>query len=313
MPNPATTRRFFLQSAGLAAGAALVPAALAAVPARAEIPAAAPPPAAASASDLPKACFQHGFAISVQAYTFRDTTTYEAIERAAQAGCSAIEFAFNSLSAKDPAKVGPGMNDDQIKALLEHLAKHKVKAAGLYTDIPQDEAAAAKLFAFAKKIGLYNLVTESAGSIGTIEKMVKEFDLHVGFHGHFRTADANYKLWNPQFVLDLVKDRDPRIGACGDVGHWASSGIRPLDAVKLLRGRMVSLHLKDRAEIGRRTTDLAACGSGVLEFPAVLKELRAQGFKGQVSIEYEEAPERNLPAVAQHAGFIRGVGAALEA
>jgi len=76
--------------------------------------------------------------------------------------------------------------------------------------------------------------TESDGSIDTIEKLVKEFDIRVGFHEHGKSGNANYKLWNSEYLRDLLKDRDPRIGPAGTPGHWATSGIKPLDAVKLL-------------------------------------------------------------------------------
>ncbi|MEN9361776.1 MAG: hypothetical protein RL095_3311 [Verrucomicrobiota bacterium] len=264
-----------------------------------------------SASDLPKDVYQHGFAIGVQAWCFHRFSAHEAIERTAQTGARCIElFKGQQLSRDDKGQVGPEMTETQIQALLAQLAKHKVKAAGMYCDIPKDEAQARKLFSVAKKLGLYNLVTESVESIDTAEKMAREFDLHVAFHNHARNGNPGYKNWDPHFILSLVKERDSRIGACADIGHWASSGIKPLDALSILKGRILSLHLKDRAVIGRPSEDIAG-GTGVLDFAAVLRELKSQGFKGQISVEYENNWVNNVPDIAQYVGFVRGAGASL--
>ena len=108
-------------------------------------------------------------------------------------------------------------------------------------------------------------------------------------------------------MLSVVKDRDSRIGACADPGHWATSGITPLDGIKLLKGRIVSVHLKDRPEIGKQTADVPF-GAGVSNVKGILDELKQQGFAGNISIEYETKWDNNLPDVAQCIGFFRGYG-----
>ena len=262
-----------------------------------------------SSAQQPEPVFRAG----CQTYTFNRYTVYEAVEKTAEAGGTVVEFyPGQRLSAADPKGFGPGLGDDQMTALREHLKKHGVTAASCYTGIPKDEAQARKLFEFAKRLGLESLTTESVEAIDTIEKMVKEFDIRVGFHEHMRTpGKEDYKLWDPKFVLDLVKDRDPRIGACGDTGHWASSGVVPLDAIKLLAGRMISLHLKDRTEIGRPTTD-QIFGKGVLNIAGILQELRRQKFNGCIFIEYETNWTSSVPEVRQCLDYIRNQASATE-
>ena len=162
---------------------------------------------------------------------------------------------------------------------------------------------------FAKKLDLYAITTEDVGHLDIIEKLVKEFDIRVGYHEHAkRPNDQSYKLWDPNYVLSLVKDRDVRIGACADTGHWATSGIKPVDALRILHGRIVSCHLKDRAEIGRQLPDVIF-GTGVSDIKGILDELKQQGFSGNIAIEYEANWENSLPDVAQCVGFVRGWGA----
>jgi sugar phosphate isomerase/epimerase len=138
---------------------------------------------------------------------------------------------------------------------------------------------------------------------------VKEFDIRVAIHNHPRQPNnANYKVWNPEYVLSMVKDRDARIGACADPGHWATSGLTPLDGIKTLKGRVVSVHLKDRTAIGKETEDVPF-GAGISNVKGMLDELKKQGFAGNIAIEYETKWENSVPDVAQCIGFFRGYGA----
>jgi sugar phosphate isomerase/epimerase len=244
------------------------------------------------------------FNAGCQAYTFKGFTVYEAIEKTAQAGGTVVEF-YNrqNISGSDPRPLME-IGDEQIPALLDHLKKNRVTPASCYMEISNNEAVARKQFEFAKRLGLQAITTESIGALDMIERLVKEFDIRVGFHGHARGGNPNYKLWDPQFILDQVKNRDPRIGACADTGHWASSGVVPLDAIKLLEGRIISLHLKDRLEIGRPTTD-QIFGKGVSNIAGILEELKRQKFNGSIFIEYETNWSNSVPDVRQCLEFIR--------
>jgi len=173
--------------------------------------------------------------------------------------------------------------------------------------IPKDEQQARKLFDFAKTMGLRAITTESVDSMDTIEKLVKEYDIRIGIHNHPRRPDdANYKVWDPNYVLGLVKDRDPRIGSTADIGHWVRSGLDPLECVKILKGRVISTHLKDLNEKSSSAHDVPY-GNGISNIPAILAELKRQGFVGNVSVEYEFNWDDNAYDVAQCIGFVRGL------
>ena len=105
-------------------------------------------------------------------------------------------------------------------------------------------------------------------------------------------------MWDPNYVLSVVKDRDKRIGSCADTGHWVRSGIKPVDALRILKGRIISSHLKDLNEMTPGAHDVPF-GTGVSDVPAILEELKKQGFDGNISIEYEYQMDNSMPMVAQ--------------
>ena len=270
--------------------------------------------ATVSAEEIPDEYKIGGFALGCQAYTFNRFSVFEAIEKTAQAGGKVIEFYPNQkLSPEQPeVKWDHNASAEIIQKVKDKLAQHHLKAVNYgVVGIPKDEAGARKIFEFARKLGLYGITTESVESIDTIEKLVKEYDVRVGFHDHPKRAnDLNYKMWDPHYILSVVKDRDPRIGSCADTGHWLTSGVDPLDALRILEGRIVSSHLKDRNVLGDPGHHDVPYGTGVGKIKEILDELKRQGFDGNISIEYEYHMENSMPEVAQSIGFVRGYGQA---
>jgi len=262
---------------------------------------------------IPEECSIGGFFIGCQAYTFNQFTLFEAIEKTAQAGGSVIEFfPGQKLSKEEPDVVWDhNASAETIEKVKAKLARHKIKAVNYgVVGVPRDEAQARKLFEFAKEMGLRAITTESVDAIDTIEKLVKEYDILVGFHDHPKQPrNPNYRMWDPNYVLSVVKDRDPRIGSCADTGHWVRSNLKPVECLRVLEGRIISSHLKDLNQVGPEGHDVPF-GTGVSDIPAILDELKRQGFAGNISIEYEHNWQNSTPEVAQCIGFVRGYGTA---
>ncbi len=266
-----------------------------------------------AANPIPEEYKTGGFFVGCQAWTWNHFTVYEAIEKTAAAGGRVIEFyPDQSLSKEEPSvKWNHNASAETIQKVKEQLEKYHIKAVNYgVVGIPADEAGARKVFEFAKALGLRAVTTESVDAIDTIEKLVKEYDIMVGFHDHPKQANnPNYRMWDPNYVLSVVKDRDKRIGSCADTGHWVRSGIKPVDAMRILKGRIISSHLKDLHEFTAEGHDVPA-GTGVSDVPAILEELKRQGFDGNISIEYEYHMENSMPEVAQSIGYVRGYGQA---
>ena len=239
------------------------------------------------------------------AYTFRKETLFGAIEKAAQCGIRNVETFTNlPLSPEDPTRVYE-LSDAQLKTLQAHLDRHGVKIVSCMGAVSKDEAKARTFFAAAKRLGARNIGTDSVDAIDTIEKIVGDYDLTVAFHNHpANPQKPAYRNSDPHFMRALLEGRDSRIGVCADTGHYASSNVVPLEAIRLLAGRIKSVHLKDRAAIGHRTPD-QVYGTGVLDLPGIFRELRAQKFAGWIVIEYEANPGNNFDEVHQCADFVR--------
>jgi len=255
-----------------------------------------------------------GIEAGVCAYTFRHLTAFEAIEKTKECGGEVIElFLWQKLSPEHP-KVVTDMNlaDEHIAALKAKLKQTGVRAVNAYfnnaafQDKANVEANTRKLFEFARKLGLRGLTGEPpAEYLDIVEKLVKEYDIQLCFHNHPKNPKKpDYRNWEPAYLLSLMEKRDPRMGFSLDTGHLSRSGVDPVETVKLLKSRILSVHLKDVKEAQPGSGDLPY-GQGIGNIAGVLTELKRQKFCGHIGVEYEHTTDQLLDDVKHCLNFIR--------
>ncbi len=251
----------------------------------------------------------NGFALGTQSYTFKQFTFEEACAKTASTGLKTTElFPSQKISAALPdQKTGPGVSPEGLAAIKDILKKNNLQAVAMgVISIPKDEEGARKVFAFAKELGIKVINTESTDAIDTIETMVKEFDIKVGYHNHPARPDKpDYKVWDPNYIVELTKGRDARIGSCADLGHWTNSGLAAADCVRILKDRVVSSHIKDIQQGGSK---VVPAGTGRANLGDALKALKEVGFNGPISIEHEANWEDNVGDVISYVDFVKAQG-----
>lgn len=259
-----------------------------------------------------------GFALSCQAYSFNRYSFFEAVDKTKSVGCRLIE-AYPGQKLKPDGDAT--FSHDAPKAVWDE-AKAKLDKEGIklvaygVVGLGNDEAANRKVFDFCKYMGVLVINSEPPiEAIPGIAKLAKEYDIPVGMHNHpKRPDDANYKHWSPDFVLECVNSASGVkgwVGSGADTGHWMRSDLVPLDCLKKLQGNIISMHIKDLNQFGRPGEHDVPFGTGKVQMTKVLDELKRQGYKGVMSIEYEYNWTTSVPEIAQCVGFVRGYGAAI--
>lgn len=262
-----------------------------------------------AAALLAAASVARAFEAGVSAYSFRQGTAFEAIDKAKACGAEVIEFfLWQKLSPEHPdVTLNQNLSDEHLAALKAKLEASGVKAVNAYFgDIGKTEEDARKLFAFAKKLGLRGLTGEPpADRFDLVERLVKEYDIQLCFHNHAKNPDKpQYRNWDPAYLMGLMAGRDPRMGFSVDTGHIYRSGMDPVAYLQAVKGRINSVHLKDVKEAKYGSPDLPY-GQGIGNIPAVLDELRKQGFKGHVGVEFDAVSPQVEQDVKQCLDFIR--------
>ena len=257
------------------------------------------------ADPIPENLRQNGWFIGAQAYTFKEFSAFEAIAKTKEAGGNMIEFYPGQiLKPGSKEKVHHTMSEASMAELKAECARLGVHAVNYGVVGANNPAEVKAIMSFAKKMGLYAVCTESAEQIAAWEENAKEFDIKVAFHEHGGSmGNPKYKVWHPLYIRGVVESRDPRVGACADLGHWCTSNLKPVECLRILEGRIVSVHLKDKAANGNAPVVVA--GTGVVDVAACLTELKKQKFDGHISIEHENDWKDSVPKVRANIDFVK--------
>jgi sugar phosphate isomerase/epimerase len=249
--------------------------------------------------------------VGVAAWSFNRFTFVEAVDRTAALGLKHIEaFVGQRVSPASEAKLDEDLPDAALAEMRAKLQSANVTLTSVYIhELSAEEPACRRSFEFASKLGVETIVSEPPPeALGHIERLCAEFGINVALHNH---PQGSSRYWHPREALKTLEGRGPRLGVCADLGHWQRSGIRPLDGIRLLGSRLMSLHVKDLNEASPQGHDVV-WGTGVGDLAAVLGEVERLGVRPTlVAIEYEHLWEDNRREIAACAAFFYRTMAAL--
>ncbi len=254
-----------------------------------------------------------GWRIGCQAYSFNKFTFFEAVDKTASMGLHYIEaYGGQPLNAEHPeVQMGHDMPKEYYPVVLDKLKQAGVQLVAYgVVGLGTDEAANRKVFDFAKAMGIETITSEPPlDAMELVDKLANEYEINVAFHNHPKPS----KFYDYKAVLKACEGRSKRLGSCADTGHWMRSDINPLDAIKALEGRIISLHIKDLNKYGKGDEHDVPWGSGQADIRAILTELHRQGFKGVFSAEYEHNWLNSVPEISQGVKFVNEVAQELSA
>jgi sugar phosphate isomerase/epimerase len=236
------------------------------------------------------------YPIAIQCWTFREYTFQEALEKANALGIDFVQaYPGQALMPDKPdVKFDHNLSEKNIQWVQRNLEKQgqRLIAYGV-VDFDNTEEDMRKVFDFAKNLGIRTIVAEPKfDDFSLLERMVREYNINVAIHNHPTPS----KYAQPEAVLERVKGLDERIGACVDTGHWMRSGVKPLEGLKMLEGRIIDVHLKDLDAFGAIEAEDVPFGQGKANVHDILAELTRQNFRGYLAVEYEKEADALNPA-----------------
>jgi len=232
-----------------------------------------------------------GWRLGAQAYTFRDRPFFNAIDQIAALGLHYVELYPNQRVSKDlPQNVTTHhtMKPEVMDQIKKKLDEAGVKAVSYGVIKPKGESEWRQTFEFAKKMGLETIVSEPDESeMSMLDKLTEEYGINVAIHNHPKPSH----YWDCEVELKAITGHSNRIGSCADMGHWVRSGLKPVDCLKKLEGRIIESHFKDLNEFGVREAHDVPWGTGISEPKSILEELKRQNAHMFIAIEYERLGE----------------------
>jgi len=272
------SRRNFLRVAGAGALAAQAPSVFAASPS-----------SQPGEADIP-------FQLGIASYTFREFSLEETIEMTKR-------LDIHKLSLKSMH-----MPLDSSPAEIKSMAA-KVREAGIdlygggviyMTSAEEVENA----FAYAGNAGMKVIIgVPEHELLDLCNKKVKETGILLAIHNH---GPGDTKYPTPESVYQLVRDLDPGMGLCVDIGHTTRAGQDPVEVTARFMDRVHDIHIKDEDK-AEASGDTCEIGHGVIDIPGFLKMLLEKNYNKVVSFEYEKDGKDPLDGLAESVGYVRGV------
>jgi sugar phosphate isomerase/epimerase len=237
--------------------------------------------------------------LGLASYTFRNFSRAQMIGYMKQLNISGL----NAKDVKDHLPTDP-MQESQAIADYTAAAIQLHAAGAIYFLKDEDDDIRAK-FEYCKRAGVTVIVAgdPTPASLPRVEKFVKEYDIRIAIHNH----GPEDKLWqSPLDILKLVKNMDPRIGCCIDVGHTERAGTDVVEAIHKVGPRLFNMHMKDLANLKVKESQVAV-GDGKMPVRAIFEALIANNYEGFVDLEYEIHADDPMPGVTSSFAYMRGV------
>jgi inosose dehydratase len=236
------------------------------------------------------------FSLGMAGYTFRGLSIEKTIEIMNYVG-------VNFLSVKD-FHMPLNSTQEQITKVVEQF-----KAAGItvYTVgviYMKTEKEADLAFEYAKMAGVKMIVgAPEYALLPYVEKKVKQYDIRVAIHNH---GPDNPLFHNATDIWNHIKDMDPRMGICLDIGHTTRDGEDPSADLEKYATRIFDIHTKD-VDGATKTGKTVETGRGIINIPKFVATLRKVKFSGKCSLEFEKEMKDITPGISESIGYFRGV------
>jgi len=197
--------------------------------------------------------------------------------------------------------------DSSSEQIAEFHNKLKAKGVTGYAVGPismKTEEEADQAFEYCKRAGVTMVVgVPEHELLPYIDKKVKEYNFHFAIHNH-GYEDKLYPTLESIYLK--VKDLDPRIGMCHDIGYSMLMGIDPAAVTIKYGSRIFDIHVKDVTSATAEGKD-CELGRGIIDFTAFIRALRTIKYKGMCSLEFEKDDTDPLPGIAESVGYFKGV------
>ncbi|RFS20058.1 sugar phosphate isomerase/epimerase [Chitinophaga silvatica] len=242
--------------------------------------------------------------MGIALYSFNRHSFTAALDKVDSAGIKYVEgFSFYMLGKEFADSTLGSLSPTGIARMQQIMKDKGISMESLYAEGGNVEEWK-RYFEIAKAVGAKFLTSEPARNQWDIaDSLAGVYGIPVAIHEHGRGHSA---YWHPDSVLAAMKGH-PNFSACADLGHWARSGLDPVECLKKLKGHILGIHLKDIDSLNNINAADVTVGTGVINFPAVVRELRDQNYTGMIYVECEHNMENNLADVIQSLKYFNGL------
>ena len=238
----------------------------------------------------------HELTLGLASYTLREYSLEDTLSIAARLNLKHIAFKSMHMPLSS--------SREEIKYYTNMVKAKGLILYGAGVIYMKNENEVNNAFLYAQDAGLEVIIgVPNHELLPMVNEKVKETNIKLAIHNH-GPGDDLYSA--PEDAYNRVKDLDPRMGLCIDIGHVVRIGLDPAKDIKRFGDRLFDVHFKDvsAAKPEGKTVEI---GRGVIDIPSVVKALRKIKYSGIVAIEYEKDGKDAIPGLAESVGYVRGI------
>jgi inosose dehydratase len=236
------------------------------------------------------------FDLGMASYTFREFSLDRTIEMTKRLALGRIALKSMHLPLESP--------EAEVAAAAEKIRAAGLDLYGCGVVYMTTEAEVEQAFGYARAAGMRMIIgVPNPELLGQAEKKARETDIRLAIHNH-GPEDKLYPT--PGSAYEKIKNLDPRLGLCIDVGHSLRAGVEPAEAAEKFAGRLLDVHIKD-VTAASKDGQTVEMGRGVIDIPKFIRTLIRIQYTGTLAFEFEKDGSDPLPGVAESVGYLRGV------
>ena len=157
----------------------------------------------------------------------------------------------------------------RLRELAESIAAYRVDS------IPADAAARRRLFEFAKAINAPLIITSAdVTNPAELDTLADEFGVNVALESK----------GDPKTVMAALEGRGKRMGVSAHLGGWAQAGVRAVDALALVKSKLLHVTAADRSALNARAR-VVALGDGASGLGDFFLAVYKEGLKPSITVE----------------------------
>jgi type 1 glutamine amidotransferase/sugar phosphate isomerase/epimerase len=247
-----------------------------------------------------------GWRLGLTAWTFKDLTLMETIDKAAELGIWYLDgLNVQKVSADINKNFDYNLSTEELLTVRRKLLEKGVAMTNYYIhDIPADEKVCEQIFEFGRLMGIEAFIAEpKPEALPMIDEYCQKYRIKLAIHNH--GADISPVYWDPKKLLKSIENRSSWIGACADIGYWQRNGIDPIAAIKLLDKRLITIQVHDLNIVSKEGHDVA-WGTGKSNLKEVFELLAGKGLKPTlIGLEYSYNWGNSLPDIQREQAIFR--------
>ena len=185
-----------------------------------------------------------GWRVALPTAAFRGLTFSDALAKADVIPVASVEASSTQITSFEvPKPLDQRLQTNERNAVVYRLREIAESIMAYRVDnIGPDAAMRRRVFEFAKAINAPLIITSAdAANPAELDKLAEEFEINVALESK----------GDPKTVMAALEGRGKRMGVSAHLGGWAQAGIKAVDGLGVVKGRLLHMTAADRSALER--------------------------------------------------------------